>query len=214
MTTSTAMDINTFCQTPIWIPTVKDDDQEAWFLLNTHVRAALELPEGFDHEEFLAPDEWSHDLFQYNDGQKEERCLVSEAGLYKLILLSEGSMFTKFKRWVMEVVAPTISEDGLYEMGEEGEFPSPVGYSLTHSHIWDGDACCCGSARSLATHYLPELRRYGTADDIIVADKQGKRSMAIEEIVLAARRKLGRKLFLASKASASRRPYRRPHGAC
>lgn len=189
MTNQIAMDINTFCALPIWIPTIQHYRQKPWFILNIPLRTALELPEGFDHEEFLDLKDWSRDLHEYANGENAELLLVSESGLYQLILLSKAKMFSKFKNWVMQVVAPTIADDGLYWIGEESKYPAPTGYDLTHANIWDEDASDFGSARDLANRYLPELRRDtyctdGIADlnDLIFAvGKKDKRRRTIAQ---------------------------------
>ena len=45
--------------------------------------------------------------------------LVSEAGLYKLIMRSDKAEAAVFQDWVTDVVLPAIRKDGSYVMGEE-----------------------------------------------------------------------------------------------
>ncbi|SBW13727.1 BRO family protein [Brucella sp. 10RB9215] len=45
--------------------------------------------------------------------------LISEAGLYKLILKSRKPEAKKFQNWVTQVVLPAIRKDGMYVRGEE-----------------------------------------------------------------------------------------------
>ena len=45
--------------------------------------------------------------------------LVSESGLYKLIMRSYKPEAKAFQNWVTQVVLPAIRKDGAYVMGEE-----------------------------------------------------------------------------------------------
>lgn len=45
--------------------------------------------------------------------------LISESGLYKLILRSDKPQAKPFQDWVTRVVLPAIRKDGGYIMGEE-----------------------------------------------------------------------------------------------
>ncbi|UWF58983.1 BRO-N domain-containing protein [Brucella sp. 2716] len=45
--------------------------------------------------------------------------VISESGLYKLILKSRKPEAKKFQNWVTQVVLPAIRKDGMYVRGEE-----------------------------------------------------------------------------------------------
>ncbi|SEL45254.1 BRO-N domain-containing protein [Halomonas daqiaonensis] len=45
--------------------------------------------------------------------------LISESGLYKLIMRSDKAEARAFQDWVTQVVLPAIRQDGMYVMGEE-----------------------------------------------------------------------------------------------
>lgn len=47
--------------------------------------------------------------------------LISESGLYKLILRSDKPQARLFQNWVTRDVLPAIRKDGAYVMGEEKE---------------------------------------------------------------------------------------------
>ena len=51
-------------------------------------------------------------------GQHSAR-VVSESGLYKLVMKSRKPEAVEFKHWVAEVVLPAIEKDGGYVLGEE-----------------------------------------------------------------------------------------------
>ncbi|SER75703.1 BRO family, N-terminal domain [Tranquillimonas rosea] len=174
MTANVTLNINTFCPLPIWIPTVKDDRDGAWFILTDQLRKLLELPKDFDHEEMLDLDEWSRRPLELGQGENREFQLISESGLYKLILLSDARPVQAFKSWVLHTVAPSLAEDGLFKMGEEAFFHAPEGYDLTQDDIWDEFASDSGSASDLARRYLPELRKWGTAEEgmVCLLDRQ------------------------------------------
>jgi prophage antirepressor-like protein len=45
--------------------------------------------------------------------------VISESGLYKLIMRSDKPIAKTFQNWVTQVVLPAIRKDGMYVMGEE-----------------------------------------------------------------------------------------------
>ena len=52
-------------------------------------------------------------------GRTARASLVSESGLYKLIMRSDKPEARKFQDWVTREVLPAIRKDGAYIMGEE-----------------------------------------------------------------------------------------------
>lgn len=47
--------------------------------------------------------------------------IISESGLYKLVLRSDKPEAKPFQDWVTQVVLPAIRKDGAYVSGEENE---------------------------------------------------------------------------------------------
>jgi prophage antirepressor-like protein len=54
----------------------------------------------------------------YTAGQKRSVNMISEAGLYKLIMLSRKPNAKEFKRWVTHEVLPSIRKTGSYQVKE------------------------------------------------------------------------------------------------
>lgn len=55
----------------------------------------------------------------FNDRGNPTIVLISESGLYSLILRSRKPEALRFKKWITSVVLPTPRKDGMYVMGEE-----------------------------------------------------------------------------------------------
>lgn len=51
--------------------------------------------------------------------QPRRTLIISESGLYKLVLRSDKPEAKPFQDWVTKVVLPAIRKDGMYVMGEE-----------------------------------------------------------------------------------------------
>lgn len=68
----------------------------------------------------LAPDELSIATVDLANGLTMRKSkLVSESGLYKLVMRSRKPEARAFQDWVTRVVLPAIRKDGAYVMGEE-----------------------------------------------------------------------------------------------
>lgn len=52
--------------------------------------------------------------------------LISESGLYKLVMRSDKPAAREFQDWVTRTVLPAIRKDGMYVMGEENVAQSLV----------------------------------------------------------------------------------------
>lgn len=55
----------------------------------------------------------------FANSQASAITLISESGLYKLIMRSDKPAAREFQDWVTHVVLPAIRKDGAYIMGEE-----------------------------------------------------------------------------------------------
>lgn len=64
----------------------------------------------------LADDQTS--LYQVQSGRRSQR-IISESGLYKLVMRSDKPEAREFQDWVTRVVLPAIRKDGGYIVGEE-----------------------------------------------------------------------------------------------
>lgn len=193
MTTSTAMDINTFCALPIHIETIVDRDGEEWFVLDDQLCALLKFPKDLGYQKLLSPGDWASNYLD-DDSNELKADLLSEAGMYMLILLSQAEAIQPFKSWVLDVVAPTLAEDSLYMMGEETLFHPPTGYDLTHDEVWSGDLDGSGSAYELANVYLPMLRQKGTAEMMAyIMETADGDYIGVPDYTLATQRKNERK---------------------
>lgn len=92
-------------------------DNNPWFVAKdvcsvlglTHVTKALLLLD--DDEKGLTP---IHTL-----GGAQQLLIISESGLYKLIMRSDKPEARAFQDWVTKTVLPAIRKDGAYIMGEE-----------------------------------------------------------------------------------------------
>ncbi len=60
--------------------------------------------------------------------------LVTESGLYKLVLRSDKPEAKEFQHWVTSVVLPAIRKDGAYIEGEE-KVASPVSFGRPQSPL-------------------------------------------------------------------------------
>ncbi|MEK4103134.1 phage antirepressor KilAC domain-containing protein [Paenibacillus sp. FSL R10-2791] len=85
---------------------------EPWWVLKD-VCAVLELTDTNKVAERLDSDELTRAKL-VSGGQTREMYIVSESGLYNVILRSEKPEAKKFKRWVTHEVLPTIRKHGAY----------------------------------------------------------------------------------------------------
>lgn len=195
---NTVTDINAFCALPTYIKTVQGEGKRELYVFDRELRDVLQLPEELNCEEFLCLRGCIFEPLETQDSASEELSLVCEAGLYILLLLSEAEEVRPFKSWVLQVVAPTLAEDGLFLLEEEAFCTAPTGYGptghgLTHDEIWDESASDMGCAEGLATTFLPELRKSGSVDDGIIIVKDGEPKISAEDFVFAMAKKASRK---------------------
>lgn len=96
---------------------VVEIDGQPWFVAMdvTNVLGITEKSRGYAVAR-LADDERS--LYQIQKGQRSVS-IISESGLYKLIMRSDKPEARKFQDWVTREVLPAIRKDGMYVAGEE-----------------------------------------------------------------------------------------------
>ena len=92
---------------------VKDESGNPWFVAKD-VCDVLEIKNSRDTlNKCLDEDERGVDII-YTPGGNQEMTIVSEAGLYSLILRSRKPEAKAFKRWVTHEVLPSIRKTGAY----------------------------------------------------------------------------------------------------
>lgn len=91
-------------------------DNNPWFVASD-VCKALTLKNPSVAVAHLDSNEWS----KANLGQRGLGAVIviSESGLYKLVMRSDKPEAKGFQDWVTKVVLPAIRKDGAYIMGEE-----------------------------------------------------------------------------------------------
>lgn len=90
-----------------------------WFVA-ADVRAVLGIQQGGTNYNALDPSEKQIIRKSGQTTFKGRGCMViSESGLYKLILRSDKPEAKAFQDWVCKVVLPAIRKDGAYVLGEE-----------------------------------------------------------------------------------------------
>lgn len=104
------------------IRTILGSDHEPWFvakdvcdalgIATNHLR---EEGRGLDDDEVMNLPNW--------EGKGKAPIIISEAGLYSLILRSRKPEAKAFKRWVTHEVLPSIRKDGGYMVAREEETP-------------------------------------------------------------------------------------------
>lgn len=105
---------------------VVEKDGEPWFVA-VDVCKALELVKpntatrmlGSDEKQWVAKSEISNVQPMYISIPNRGLTVVSESGLYKLIMRSDKPQARPFQDWVTKVVLPAIRKDGAYIQGEE-----------------------------------------------------------------------------------------------
>lgn len=100
------------CRHPV---RVLNRDGEAWFVL-TDVCAALNIANHRNVTARLDDDEKGVHIADTLGGEQTVT-VVSEAGLYSLILTSRKREAKPFKRWVTHEVLPTLRRTGTYQIG-------------------------------------------------------------------------------------------------
>lgn len=89
---------------------------EPWFVAADVCRAL-----GLDNTSYVVRrlDDDEKQSFKLANQRGRDPIIVSESGLYKLILRSDKPQAKPFQDWVTRVVLPAIRKDGGYIQGEE-----------------------------------------------------------------------------------------------
>ena len=105
-------------------------DNQPWFVardlciaLNIHLGPRSGMPNVTEATKKLEADERSFYRIEFTDGLGRNHgsriLLVSESGMYRLVMRSDKPEARKFQDWVTREVLPAIRKDGAYIMDEE-----------------------------------------------------------------------------------------------
>ncbi len=106
------------------IRVVKDEQGDPWFVA-ADVCAALQLPETHKAVARLDDDEKDRNSIP-TPGGSQSMTVVSESGLYNLVLGSRKAEAKRFKRWVTHEVLPAIRKTGSYAVPAMAALPAPT----------------------------------------------------------------------------------------
>jgi len=106
------------------IRVVKDDQGDPWFVA-ADVCAVLQLPETHKAVSRLDDDEKDRNSIP-TPGGSQSMTVVSESGLYNLVLGSRKAEAKRFKRWVTHEVLPAIRKTGSYAVPAMTALPAPT----------------------------------------------------------------------------------------
>lgn len=101
---------------------VKDEQGEPWFVAKD-VCEALGIGNVTMALGRLDEDEFSSTEVTDTTGRKQQSKIVTEAGLYSLVMASKKPEAKAFKRWVTHEVLPAIRKDGGYMVARKDETP-------------------------------------------------------------------------------------------
>jgi prophage antirepressor-like protein len=94
------------------------DENESWFCAMDVCRC-LEIANSRDAIARLDDDEKNEVMMEDCIGRKQRTKIVSESGLYTLILSSRKKEAKAFRRWITHEVIPSIRKTGSYSLGDE-----------------------------------------------------------------------------------------------
>ena len=101
-------------QSPVFEPIhlTEDENGEAWFI-GAEICDVLGITEPDDA--YCTLDEDEKKIVSFSDSpslEGEEYLLVSEPGMYRLVLSSRSESAKVFRRWLLKTVLPAIAKDG------------------------------------------------------------------------------------------------------
>ena len=106
------------------IRVVKDEQGDPWFVA-ADVCVVLQLPETHKAVARLDDDEKDRNSIP-TPGGSQSMTVVSESGLYNLVLGSRKAEAKRFKRWVTHEVLPAIRKTGSYAVPAMAALPAPT----------------------------------------------------------------------------------------
>lgn len=112
---------------------------EPWFV-GRDLCAALDMKQPESAFRRL-PDDEKDMLNQHTPGGVQEMTIISEPGMYRLVLTSRTEGAERFKKWVVSEVLPSIRKTGRYEMPGRAEedlaeaLPDQVGFDTPEGRL-------------------------------------------------------------------------------
>lgn len=103
-------------------------DGEPWFIATDVLRSLnLAITQVTNHVRKLAPDEVRRvDRRTLNLAKGAPMVIVSESGLYKLIMRSDKAEALAFQHWIASEVLPSIRKTGSYDLTDHGREAMPL----------------------------------------------------------------------------------------
>ena len=168
-----------------------DQDGEIWFVASD-VCTALDIANPTQAVGRLDDDERS----MFNIGRQGDAHIISESGLYSLVMSSRKAEAKQFKRWVTHDVLPAIRKTGRYEAPQTT--PQLEGEQLSRDQVLE-DALNYGrwfmSARDgrLSLKPVPDEAFLVTADEMagVIREPMMVPLRCLPDIITAAASRLG-----------------------
>ena len=102
--------------------TLTDEAGEPWFVLKDCM-SILDLGNPTETVKMFDKDEFSTTEVIDSIGRRQQTYIISEPGLYRLVMKSRKPEAKEFQRWVTHEVLPSIRKHGGYMAGQERMTP-------------------------------------------------------------------------------------------
>jgi anti-repressor protein len=145
-------------------------DGEPWWVLKD-VCTALGLTDAHKVSDRLDEDERNQIPVIDNLGRYQETTIISESGLYNVILRSDKPEAKKFKRWVTHEVLPSIRKHGLYAVDEVLANPDLLIQALQEIKAERARNAALTEMVSIQNQQITEMRPKAGYYDVILACK-------------------------------------------
>lgn len=105
--------------------TLTDEEGEPWFVLKDCM-SILDLGNPTETVKMFDKDEFSTTEVIDSIGRRQQTYIISEPGLYRLVMKSRKPEAKEFQRWVTHEVLPSIRKHGGYTAGQERMTPEQM----------------------------------------------------------------------------------------
>ena len=105
--------------------TLTDEEGEPWFVLKDCM-SILDLGNPTETVKMFDKDEFSTTEVIDSIGRRQQTYIISEPGLYRLVMKSRKPEAKEFQRWVTHEVLPSIRKHGGYMAGQERMTPEQM----------------------------------------------------------------------------------------
>ena len=105
--------------------TLTDEEGGAWFVLKDCM-SILDLGNPTETVKMFNKDEFSTTEVIDSIGRRQQTYIISEPGLYRLVMKSRKPEAKEFQRWVTHEVLPSIRKHGGYMAGQERMTPEQM----------------------------------------------------------------------------------------